>query len=199
VAYVYVPNTTTLGHTYFKRYFFPQVHKDAIIVDERFNGGGSVADYYIDILRRPLVCYWNMRYCADIKTPSASIQGPKVMLIDETAGSGGDLLPWMFRKFKLGKLIGKRTWGGLVGTLGFPRLMDGGYVTAPNLAIWTEDGWVVENVGVPPDIEVEQSPAKVIAGFDPQLEKAIEIVLDELEKNPPKRVKRPPYPEKMRK
>jgi len=199
VAYVYVPNTTTLGHTYFKRYFFPQVHKDAIIVDERFNGGGSVADYYIDLLRRPFVSYWNMRYGNDLKTPSASIQGPKVMLIDETAGSGGDLLPWMFRKFKLGKLIGKRTWGGLVGTLGFPVLMDGGYVTAPNLAIWTEDGWVVENVGVPPDIEVEQWPAEVINGHDPQLEKAIEVILNELEENPPVKPERPPYPVKVRK
>jgi len=198
VAYVYVPNTTTLGHTYFKRYFFPQVDKKAIIVDERFNGGGLVADYYIDILRRPFVCNWNMRYCSDIKTPSASIQGPKVMLIDETAGSGGDLLPWMFRKFKLGKLIGKRTWGGLVGTLGFPILMDGGYVTAPNLAIWTEDGWVVENVGVPPDIEVEQLPAEIVAGHDPQLEKAIEVILNELKKNPPKQMKRPPYPVRVR-
>ena len=198
VAYVYVPNTTTLGHTYFKRYFFPQVHKDAIIVDERFNGGGSVADYYIDLLRRPLVCYWAMRYGADLKTPSASIQGPKVMLIDETAGSGGDLLPWMFHKFKLGKLIGKRTWGGLVGVLGFPILMDGGYVSAPNLAIWTEDGWIVENVGVPPDIEVEQLPADVIAGKDPQLEKAIEVIKEELRKNPPKKLKRHPYPVRVK-
>lgn len=199
VAYVYVPNTTTLGHTYFKRYFFPQVHKDAIIVDERFNGGGLIADYYIDILRRPFLCYWNMRYCEDYKSPSASIQGPKVMLIDETAGSGGDLLPWMFRKFKLGKLIGKRTWGGLVGTLGFPVLMDGGYVSAPNLAIWSEDGWVVENVGVPPDIEVEQWPVDVIAGHDPQLEKAIEVIMEELKKNPSKKMKRPPYPVRVKK
>ena len=194
VAYVYVPNTAEPGHNYFKRYFFPQADKDAIIVDERFNGGGLIADYYIDILRRPVISYWNMRYGANLKTPGASIQGPKVMLIDETAGSGGDLLPWMFRKFKLGTLVGKRTWGGLVGTLGFPVLMDGGYVTAPNLAIWTEDGWVVENEGVPPDVEVEQTPADVIAGRDPQLERAIRIVLQELEKNPPQKPQRPPYP-----
>ena len=194
VAYVYVPNTAEPGHVYFKRYFFPQADKDAIIVDERFNGGGLIADYYIDILRRPVISYWNMRYGADLKTPGASIQGPKVMLIDETAGSGGDLLPWMFRKFKLGTLVGKRTWGGLVGTLGFPVLMDGGYVTAPNLAIWTEDGWVVENGGVPPDIEVEQTPADVIAGRDPQLERAIRVILQELEKNPPQQPQRPPYP-----
>jgi len=194
VAYVYVPNTTEPGHIYFKRYFFPQADKDAIIVDERFNGGGQVADYYIDLLRRPVIAYWNMRYGADLKTPGASIQGPKVMIIDETAGSGGDLLPWMFRKFKLGALVGKRTWGGLVGVLGFPVLMDGGFVTAPNLAVWTEDGWIVENEGVPPDVEVEQTPADVIAGHDPQLERAIRIILDELEKNPPQKPARPPYP-----
>jgi len=121
------------------------------------------------------------------------------MLINELAGSGGDLLPWMFRKFKLGKLIGKRTWGGLVGTLGFPVLLDGGRITAPNLAIWTEDGFVVESVGVPPDIEVEQWPADVIAGHDPQLEKAIEVIMEELKKNPPKKFKRPPFPIRVKK
>ena len=198
VAYVYVPNTAGLGHEYFKRYFFPQANRKAIIVDERFNGGGSIADYYIDILRRPYQAHWNTRYCKDLKTPSASIQGPKVMLIDETAGSGGDMLPWMFRKFGVGKLIGKRTWGGLVGMLGFPELLDGGYVTAPNLGIWTEDGFVVENVGVPPDIEVEQWPAEVIKGHDPQLEKAIEVVMEELRKNPPREPVRPPYPVRAR-
>jgi tricorn protease len=199
VAYVYVPNTTTLGHTYFKRYFFPQAHKEAVIVDERFNGGGQVADYYIDMLRRPLIAYWATRYGADFKTPGASIQGPKVMLIDETAGSGGDLLPWMFRKFKLGKLVGKRTWGGLVGILGFPVLMDGGAVTAPNLAFWTEeDGWAVENVGVPPDIEVEQTPAEVIAGHDPQLEKAIQMIMEELNKSPRQVPQRPAFPIKAK-
>jgi tricorn protease len=198
VAYVYVPNTTTLGHEYFKRYFFPQNHMQAIIVDERHNGGGQVADYYIDILRRPHIAWWAMRYGADLRTPLAAIHGPKVMLIDETAGSGGDLLPWMFRKEGLGPLVGRRTWGGLVGILGFPVLLDGGFVTAPNLAIWTEDGFVVENEGVPPDVEVEQLPADVIAGRDPQLEKAIEIVLAELEKNPPVIPQRPPFPVRVR-
>ena len=198
VAYVYVPNTAEAGHTYFKRYFFPQADREAIIVDERHNGGGSVADYYIDILRRPVVGYWAMRYGADLKTPIAGIHGPKVMLADETAGSGGDLLPWMFRKFQLGPIIGKRTWGGLVGILGYPELMDGGEITAPNLAFWTENGWSVENEGVPPDIEVEQTPKDVIAGRDPQLEKAIQVVMDELEKHPPVTPKRPPYPIKIK-
>ena len=195
VAYVYVPNTAQLGHTYFKRYFYPQAWKDAIIVDERFNGGGSVADYYIEALRREPIAWWAMRYGEDMKTPSASIQGPKVMLIDETAGSGGDLLPWMFRKFKVGTLVGQRTWGGLVGILGYPVLMDGAQITAPNLAFWTpEEGFGVENVGVPPDVDVEQTPAEVIAGKDPQLEKAIEIVLEQLKENPPVAPKRPPFP-----
>ena len=198
VAYVYVPNTAGTGHEYFKRYFFPQANKKAIIVDERFNGGGMVADYYIDILLRPYQSHWNMRYTNDLKSPSASIQGPKVMIIDETAGSGGDLLPWMFRKFNVGTLVGKTTWGGLVGTLGFPELMDGGGVTAPNIAIWTNDGFIVENVGVAPDIEVEQTPAEVIMGRDPQLEKAIEVIMQQLEANPPEEYVRPPYPVRVR-
>ncbi|MBP6023327.1 S41 family peptidase [Ferruginibacter sp.] len=194
VAYVYVPNTADLGHDYFKRYFYPQANRKAIIVDERFNGGGQLADYYINLLLNPHQAYWNMRYGKDLKTPSASIQGPKVMLIDETAGSGGDMLPWMFRKFKVGTLVGKRTWGGLVGILGFPEFIDGGSVTAPNVAIWTKDGFIVENVGVAPDIEVEQTPSEVIKGNDPQLLKAIEVALKELEKNPPVTPARPPYP-----
>ena len=198
VAYVYVPNTATSGHRYFKRYFFPQADKEAIIVDERFNGGGSLADYYIDFLRRQYYAMWATRYGHDYRTPNAMIPGPKVMLVNETAGSGGDFLPWLFRKFGLGKLIGKRTWGGLVGILGFPVLMDGGMVTAPNLGIWTEDGWIVENEGVPPDIEVEQWPAEVAAGHDPQLEKAIQVVMEELKANPPKRPVRPPFPVKVK-
>ncbi len=194
VAYVYVPNTAYAGHQYFKRYFYPQANKKAIIVDERFNGGGQIADYYINILTNPYQSFWNFRYGKDLKTPSASIQGPKVMLIDETAGSGGDMLPWMFRKFKVGTLVGKRTWGGLVGILGFPEFLDGGGVTAPNVAIWTKDGFIVENVGVAPDVEVEQTPADVIKGGDPQLEKAIEIILQQLKDNPQEKPTRPAYP-----
>ena len=199
VAYVYVPNTTTQGYESFKRYFYPQAHKAAIIVDERFNGGGQLADYYIDILRRPALSYWAMRYGDDLKTPVASIQGPKALLIDETAGSGGDYFPWMFRKLELGPLIGQRTWGGLVGILGFPVLMDGGSITAPNLAIWTPDGgYIVENVGVPPDIDVEQTPKDVIAGKDPQLDRAIGWVMAELKKNPAVALKRPAFPDKTK-
>jgi tricorn protease len=199
VAYVYVPNTTTEGHEYFKRYFFPQANKAGIIVDERFNGGGQLADYYIDILKRPAQSYWNYRHGKDQKAPNASIQGPKVMLIDETAGSGGDYLPFLFRQAKLGTLVGKTTWGGLVGILGFPEFIDGGSVTAPNLAFYDEKGFGIENVGTPPDVEVEQWPADVIQGRDPQLEKAIEIVMEQLKANPPKQMKTPAYPIRVRK
>ena len=199
VAYVYVPNTAGAGHQYFKRYFFPQANKKAIIIDERHNGGGQLADYYIDMLKKPYQSHWNFRYGNDLKAPSASIQGPKVMLIDETAGSGGDYLPWMFRKFGLGTLIGKRTWGGLVGVLGYPEFIDGGSVTAPNVAFWNEDGFGIENEGITPDIEIEQWPKEVIAGRDPQLEKAIEVVMEQLKSNPPVYPERPDYPVKRRK
>lgn len=194
LAYVYLPNTSGAGYESFRRYFFPQANREGVIVDERFNGGGSYPDYYIDILNRPFIANWAMRYGGDMKTPLASIQGPRVMLIDETAGSGGDLLPWMFRKLKMGPLVGKRTWGALVGILGFPQLMDGSTVTAPNFGIWTPDeGWVVENRGVAPDVEVEQTPADVIAGKDPQLERAIQIAMQQLPANPVKPAARPAY------
>ncbi|MBJ2175773.1 PDZ domain-containing protein [Aureibaculum sp. A20] len=198
VAYVYVPNTAGAGHEYFKRYFFPQATKKAIIIDERYNGGGSLADYYIDILKRPEQAYWNFRYGKDLKSPSASIQGPKVMITDETAGSGGDYLPWMFRKFKLGTIVGKRTWGGLVGVLGYPEFIDGGIVTAPNVAFYTKDGFRVENEGVAPDIEVEQLPELIVKGHDPQLEKAIEVALEQLKQNPPEEMQTPAYPNKVK-
>jgi tricorn protease len=199
VAYVYVPNTAGAGYESFKRYFYPQAHKAGIIVDERFNGGGQLADYYVDILRRQASSYWTMRYGDVLRTPAASIGGPKALLIDETAGSGGDYFPWMFKKEGIGPLIGQRTWGGLVGILGFPTLMDGGTVTAPNLAFWTPDGgYIVENEGIAPDIDVEQTPKDVIAGRDPQLERAIAWVKEELRKNPPVEVKRPELRDKTR-
>ncbi len=198
VGYVYVPNTAAAGHEYFKRYFFPQADKEALIVDERFNGGGQLADYYIDQLRKPYQSSWAFRYGKDQKAPNASVQGPKVLLIDETAGSGGDYFPYLFRKFGLGKLIGKRTWGGLVGILGYPEFIDGGGVTAPNLAFYDEDGFGIENVGVAPDIEVEQWPVQVNQGKDPQLEKAIEVILGELRTQSTSYPKRPDYPNRTR-
>ena len=199
VGYIYVPDTAGPGMTYFKRYFFPQVDKDALIVDERFNGGGQIADYYIDILRRPFASYWAPRHGAEWRSPSAAVFGPKVMIADEGAGSGGDMLPYMFKKFKLGPVVGKRTWGGLVGISGYPTLMDGGNVTAPNFAIWTpEDGFIIENEGVAPDFDVDLLPKDVLAGKDAQLEKAIELALEALKKDPRKEDKRPAYPKRVK-
>ena len=199
VGYVYVPDTAFQGLTYFKRYFFPQVDKDALIIDERFNGGGQIADYYIDLLRKDPISRWAPRYGADWRSPSAAVHGPKVMLIEENAGSGGDLLPWMFRHFKVGPIVGKRTWGGLVGIQNMPTLMDGGNVTAPGFAFWTkEEGFGVENIGVAPDFDIDIWPKDWVAGKDPQLEKAIELALKALKDNPPKEDKRPAYPKRVK-
>ena len=196
LAYVYMPDTAGGGLTSFNRYFFSQVDKQGLILDERYNGGGQVADYVIDVLHRPLVSYNQFRYGAVQKTPAGSIQGPKVMIINEVAGSGGDMMPWMFHYTKTGTLVGKRTWGGLIGVLGFPTLMDGGSVTAPNVRIFSPDGeWIAENKGVPPDVEVELDPKSVAAGHDPQLERAVHIALEQLKKTPPPEPKRPPYPD----
>jgi tricorn protease len=192
VAYVYLPDTYAGGYTNFNRYYFAQVGKEAAIIDERYNGGGDIADYVIDYLRRPLLSYWYMREGNNITTPQEAIFGPKVMITNEMAGSGGDALPWMFRRTKLGPLVGKRTWGGLVGHYTNPGdLLDGGFTGTPNLAFYSPDGvWDVENHGVPPDIEVELDPKAARSGHDSQLEKAVEVVMDLLKKNPP-----PPVPQ----
>lgn len=195
LAYVYLPNTAEAGYRNFNRYYFAQIGREGAVIDERFNGGGDVADYVIDYLKRPLISHWSTRYGEDFTTPQNAIFGPKTMIINEYAGSGGDALPWMFRQQHVGKLVGKRTWGGLVGIFGFPPLIDGGTVTAPNLAFWSPAGeWDVENRGVAPDIEVEFDPAAVRAGHDPQLEKAVEIALAELKEQPLPLHKRPAYP-----
>jgi tricorn protease len=196
VAYVYLPDTAGGGQTNFTRYFFAQVGKQAVIVDERFNGGGQLATDIVEVLTRRLMSGVATRDGEDELEPQGGIFGPKVMLINEFAGSGGDAMPWYFRKAGAGKLIGKRTWGGLVGRAGSPGLMDGGNVGAPSSAVWDPDEskWIAENVGVSPDIEVEHDPELVRQGRDPQLEKAIQEILAELDRNPPKKLVRPPYP-----
>ena len=196
VAYVYLPDTAGAGYSNFNRYYFAQVGKEAAIIDERFNEGGQLADYVIDHLRRPIMSKVMTREGADWSSPSGAIYGPKVMIINEEAGSGGDAMPWYFRKAGIGPLVGKRTWGGLVGIGGYPRLMDGGYVTAPHLALYGLEGdWEVENRGIPPDYEVDMDPAAVRQGRDPQLEKAVEVVLQLLKERPLPRHPRPPYPD----
>ena len=196
LAYVYMPDTAEAGLTSFNRYFFAQVEKQGVILDERYNGGGQVADYVIDVLNRPLLSWNSFRYGAVQRSPAGSILGPKVMIINEPAGSGGDMMPWMFRYTKAGTLVGKRTWGGLIGVLGFPPLMDGGFVTAPNVRIFSPAGeWIAENTGVAPDVEVELDPKAVAAGHDPQLERAVSIALDKLKQNPVPEPHQPPYPD----
>jgi tricorn protease len=195
LAYVYVPNTSGAGYDSFNRYFFSQTQKEGAVIDERYNGGGSLADYIVEYLSRPLLNYIAFRDGRDIPTPLGAIYGPKAMIINELAGSGGDALPWYFRKMKIGQLIGKRTWGGLVAAFPAPQLMDGGFVTAPDAAIYGLDGdWEVENRGVAPDIEVEFDPKAWREGRDPQLEKAVEVVMEELKRNPRSLPKRPAYP-----
>lgn len=192
LAYVWLPNTGGAGYTYFTRYFYAQQDKEGAIIDERYNQGGQVADYIVSELDRKLMGYFAQRDGQPATSPTAGIYGPKVMLINESAGSGGDALPYMFHQRKLGPLVGTRTWGGLVGTLGFPATIDGGGITAPNLAFYDLSGkWAVENEGVPPDIEVENTPAEVNKGRDPQLERGIQEAMRLLEQNPVKRVPRP--------
>jgi tricorn protease len=195
VAYVYMPDTAFGGLTSFTRYFYAQVGKEAAIIDERFNGGGALATDIIEQLNRKMLSLVASRDGENEVQPQGAIFGPKVMIINELAGSGGDAMPNYFRRAGVGKLIGKRTWGGLVGRAGAPQLMDGGIVTAPSSAVWSPGGeWDAENVGIPPDIEVEHDPELVRKGADPQLEKAIEVVMAELAKNPVAKPKRPAYP-----
>jgi tricorn protease len=195
VAYVHMPDTARGGYISFNRYFFPQVGKAAAIIDERFNHGGYLASDIIAYLKRPMMSLITFRDGADMVFPFGAIYGPKVMITNEFAGSGGDAMPWLFHRFEVGKLIGKRTWGGLVGIEDVPVLMDGGTVTAPLEALWNPNGeFDVENRGIAPDIEVEMDPQAVRQGHDPQLEKAVAVVLQELEKNPPPQLKHQPFP-----
>ncbi|MEN3326461.1 MAG: tricorn protease [Acidobacteriota bacterium] len=192
LAYVWLPNTATPGYTYFTRYYYAQQDKDGAIIDERYNHGGMVADYIVNELDRKLMGYFALRDGTPSTSPIAGIYGPKVMIVNESAGSGGDALPYMFRLRKVGPLVGTRTWGGLVGTLGVPSTIDGGGITAPTLAFYNLKGeWDVENIGVAPDIEVEYTPAEVNKGRDPQLERAVQEGLRLLEQNPVRRVPRP--------
>lgn len=197
LAYVFLPDTAEGGYTSFNRYFFAQVGREGVILDERYNGGGYAADYFIDYLKRDLLSYWSTREGADFPTPVGAIFGPKVMMINERSGSGGDALPFYFRREKLGPLVGRRTWGGLVGIYDYPTLLDGGQVTAPRVAFWSPEGdWAVENRGVSPDIDVELDPKAWREGRDTQLEKAVQVALELLAKSPPpKKPARPAYPD----
>jgi len=197
VGYVYVPDTGRNGQNELVRQFTPQWTSQALIIDERFNSGGQIPDRFIELLNRPTYNYWARRDHRDWRSPFVTHIGPKVMLINGWAGSGGDALPYYFRKAGLGPLIGTRTWGGLIGMSGNPQPIDSGFVSAPTFGFWnTEGNWEVEGYGVDPDYEIENAPHEMVAGRDPQLEKAIEVILEMLEKRPPPRPKKPAYPDR---
>ena len=191
LAYVYVPNTGQGGYTYFNRYYFSQQHKQGAVIDERFNGGGSAADYIVDILGRSFDGYFNNPAGDRVPftSPASGIWGPKVMIINEMAGSGGDLLPFMFKHRRIGPLVGTRTWGGLVATSDTPPFVDGGSMIAPRFGFIDRAGnFAVENLGVGPDIEVENYPKEMIAGRDPQLERAVAEAMRLLREKPSDRM-----------
>jgi tricorn protease len=197
VGYIYVPNTGVQGQNELFRQFYGQRHKDGLIIDERWNGGGQIPTRFIELLNRPRTNYWARRHGNDWPWPPDSHQGPKVMLINGLAGSGGDMFPALFRQAELGPLIGTRTWGGLVGISGNPGLVDGGYMSVPTFGYYETDGsWGIEGHGVDPDIEVIDDPSLMSNGADPQLEKAIEVILRDVQRNPYVAPERPASPDR---
>jgi tricorn protease len=199
IGYVHLPNTAQDGNRELNKWLAPLAHKDALIIDDRWNGGGFIPDRMIELLARTPLNYWKRRGLEPQPTPGILHAGPKAMLINGLSSSGGDALPYYFRKLKLGTLIGTRTWGGLIGISGNPSLADGGSILAATFRFMdTEGNWAVENEGVAPDIEVVDRPELVAAGRDPSLEKAIEVLLAELVRNPPKPVTAPPAPTEFR-
>ncbi len=200
VAYVHVPNTSLQGLNDFIKGFYPQAQKQAIIVDERYNSGGYIPWMFVEVLRRRTLSLWARRHAEPFRSPAMAIDGPKVMIINHYAGSGGDAFPYYFKELKLGTVVGTRTWGGLVGISRNIPLMDGGRVTMPDFGMYNLKGqWAVENYGVDPDVKVDDRPDLVVAGHDPSLEKAIEIIKQELKKHPPVLPKPPKYPVEKRK
>ena len=195
VAYVYMPNTAGSGYDNFNRYFYAQIGKQGLVLDERYNEGGELANYVIDVLSRKMLAGMIGRDGEESYDPEGAIFGPKAMVINQCAGSGGDAMPWYFHNEHLGTLVGMRTWGGLIGIGGYPVLIDGGRVTAPREGIFGLHGaWEVEGHGVSPDVEVEDLPKDVAEGHDMQLERAVAIVMQELKEHPVVYPKVPPYP-----
>jgi len=197
IGYIHVPDTGGRGQRELFRQFYGQMNKGALIVDERWNGGGNIADRFIELLNRPIYMHIFERYENDWRVPTLSHQGPKCMLINGESGSGGDIFPYLFRKAGLGKLIGMRTWGGVIGISRNPSLIDGARLTVPFITFYETDGTLtMEGHGVDPDIEVIDDPALMVDGGDPQLDAAIKHMLDEIERNPYVPAKRPPYPDR---
>ncbi|HLO66873.1 MAG TPA: PDZ domain-containing protein [Holophaga sp.] len=195
VGYVYVPDTGIGGQNDLVRQFRGQWTKPGLIIDDRFNSGGQIPDRFVEMLGRKVLNYWGVRDGMDWQWPQIAHQGPKAMLMNGWSGSGGDCFPFYFKQAGLGPLVGRRTWGGLIGISGAPGLIDGGNITVPTFGIYSTAGkWIIEGYGVDPDIEVIDDPALMAQGRDPQLERALKEVTDALEKNPPKAPAKPAYP-----
>ena len=197
VGYIYVPDTGIDGQNDLFRQFYGQIGKEALIIDERWNGGGQIPTRFIELLNRPRTNYWARRDGKDWPWPPDSHQGPKCMLINGLAGSGGDMFPWLFKFNELGPLIGMRTWGGLVGISGVPGLIDGGYTAVPTFGFYETNGtWGIEGHGVDPDIEVIDDPSKLAAGSDPQLDAAVSLMLEEIQTHGYHPAQRPADPDR---
>jgi tricorn protease len=198
IGYIHLPNTAQQGNKELFKQFLPQITKDALIIDDRYNGGGFIPDRMIELLSRKTLNYWKSRGLEPNAEPLIAHDGPKAMLINGHSSSGGDALPYYFRKLGLGKIIGTRTWGGLIGISGNPTLADGGLLLASTFRFMdTEGNWAVENEGITPDIEVIDRPELVAAGKDPSLMRAVEELLKELKVNPRKSIKAPQSPTKF--
>jgi len=197
VGYVHVPDTGRRGQTELYRQSQGQAWRHALIIDERWNGGGQLPDRFIELLNRPIRNYWARRDGRDWRTPFAAHQGPKCMLMNGASGSGGDAFPAYFRQSGLGKLIGTRTWGGLVGISGNPAPIDGTWLSVPTFAFYETDGtWGIEGHGVDPDIHVVDDPQQMVNGGDPQLDRAIRQMVEELKVKPYLPPGRPAYPDR---
>lgn len=196
IGYLHVENTSEPGMIGFAKGYFSQSDKDAMIIDDRFNSGGNIPTYFYDKILRKYTSFMRPRNGVDIGFPTQTMEGPMAMLVNEHAGSGGDMFPWLFRHHKVGPLIGKRTWGGLVGITGSAPLIDGGFLSAPEFGIYDQrtGEWMIENNGIAPDVEIDMSPLDIAMGRDPQLEKAVNVLLDQLKKNPKKPNKVPDFP-----
>ncbi|MBS4014697.1 MAG: PD40 domain-containing protein [Bacteroidetes bacterium] len=199
IGYMHLPNTAHDGNRELHRGMYAYHDKEALIIDDRFNGGGFIPDRMIDMLDRKTLALWHRHGLEPMRTPAVAHDGPKVMLINQYASSGGDALPFFFRKLGLGTIIGTRTWGGLVGMTRNASLVDGGYIGVPRFGIYNEKGeWIIEGVGIYPDIEVVDEPHKIARGNDPSLEKAVEVLLKQLDENPPVKWKTPADPDRSK-
>ena len=195
IGYIHMPDTYTGSAREFPKYFYGQTRKKGLIIDGRFNGGGLDPAIFLQRLQKKPWSYWTRRYSHDQASPNFSVNAHMVCLTNRQAGSGGDELPWEFQYFKMGPVIGTRTWGGLVGVSMFIAMIDGGGLTAPDYRIYDPQGkWVVENEGVTPDIEIDLHPAEMARGYDAQLMKAIEVLTEKIEQDPRTWPEHEPFP-----